>query len=168
MNTILNCICLLAILTLSFLPAGAQETLGADLGEYMSRLGKLGFNGVMAVSLNGEPIIAEGYGLADREHNSPWTPQTVSTIGSITKQFTGAAILTLVEDGKLSVDATLVDHFENVPADKQAITIHQLLTHSSGIIDLREAGDWDPTLMPIGAAAPTPEPVPSPGDGTSD
>jgi CubicO group peptidase (beta-lactamase class C family) len=139
--------CLLAIVTLSFAPAQAQEReqpLAADLSDYMFRLDKLGFTGVVAVELDGESILSRGYGLADREHDLPWTPQTASTIGSITKQFTGAAILALVEDGQLSVEETLGDHFEDVPVDKHPITIHQLLTHSSGITDLREAGDWDP------------------------
>jgi CubicO group peptidase (beta-lactamase class C family) len=65
-------------------------------------------------------------------------------VGSITKQFTAAAILKLVEERRLSLDDTLPKHFDAVPRDKQGITLHQLLTHSSGITDLPEAGDWDP------------------------
>jgi CubicO group peptidase (beta-lactamase class C family) len=65
-------------------------------------------------------------------------------VGSITKQFTGAAILALAEDGELRVEDPITAHFEGVPEDKRGITLHQLLTHSSGIVDLEGEGDWDP------------------------
>ncbi len=116
----------------------------ADTRDYLQRLEKLGFSGVVLIARNGTPLLAEGYGIADRERNIPWTPATVSCIGSITKQFTAAAILKLAEEGRLRVDDTLAKHFEGVPEDKRAITLHQLLTHSSGIVDLVGAGDWDP------------------------
>ena len=112
--------------------------------DYLGRLGKLGFAGVVVATREGTPIVAEGVGLADRERGLPWTPATVSTIGSITKQFTAAAILALEEEGRLRVEDTLARHFPNVPADTTSITLHQLLTHSSGIADLPDLGDWDP------------------------
>jgi CubicO group peptidase (beta-lactamase class C family) len=127
-------------------PAGDDDAFAADTHDYLSRLQAWGFSGVVLVARGETPLLAQGYGLADRERGIPWTPGTVSDIGSITKQFTGAAILALVEDGKLRVTETLADHFENVPEDKRAITLHQLLTHSSGIVDLEGHGDWDPLL----------------------
>jgi CubicO group peptidase (beta-lactamase class C family) len=99
---------------------------------------------VVLVDRGDEPIFVEGYGLSDRERGVPWTPATVSTIGSITKQFTGAAILLLHEEGRLSVEDPITKHFPDVPEDKRPITLHQLLTHSSGIVDLDGLGDWDP------------------------
>jgi CubicO group peptidase (beta-lactamase class C family) len=119
--------------------AFAEET-----REYLGRLERLGFAGAVLVARNGEPLLAEGYGLADRERGIPWSPGTVSTVGSITKQFTGAAILALAEDGRLRVEDPITAHFEGVPEDKRAITLHQLLTHSSGVVDLEGYGDWDP------------------------
>jgi len=116
----------------------------SDLHEYLTRLEKLGFAGVVAISQNGSPEFAAGYGLADREEHVPWNPATVSTIGSITKQFTGAAILRLQDQDKLSVQDPITKYFEDVPEGKQAITLHQLLTHSSGIVDLEDGGDFDP------------------------
>ena len=92
------------------------------------------------------PLFAEGFGLADREHGVRWTPGTISDIGSITKQFTGAAILKFEEDGKLSVDDPITNYFDGVPADKSAITLHQLLTHSSGLAD-PDIGDFDPVPL---------------------
>jgi CubicO group peptidase (beta-lactamase class C family) len=115
-----------------------------DTQDYMQRLERLGFSGVLLVASHGRPIIAEGFGLADREADRGWSPETVSTIGSITKQFTGAAILLLEERGDLKTDDPISKYFDDVPADKRSITLHHLLTHSSGIVDLAGVGDWDP------------------------
>ena len=119
----------------------------ADTRTYLRRLEKLGFAGVVLVAKGDEPLFAEGFGLADREHGVRWTPGTISDIGSITKQFTGAAILKLEEDGKLSVSDPITRYFHGVPADKAGITLHQLLTHSSGLSD-PDIGDFDP--VPLG------------------
>ena len=116
----------------------------ADTRTHLARLEKLGFAGVVLVAHHGVPMLAQGYGLADRERDARWTPATVSTVGSITKQFTAAAILALEEAGRLRVSDSLPAHFPDVPADKRSITLHQLLTHSSGIGDLDGADDWDP------------------------
>jgi CubicO group peptidase (beta-lactamase class C family) len=99
---------------------------------------------VVLIALRGETVLAEGYGLADRERGSRWTPETVSTVGSITKQFTAAAILLLEEEGRLRVRDRIAEYFAGVPADKRDITLHHLLTHGSGIVDLEGADDWDP------------------------
>jgi hypothetical protein len=73
----------------------------------------------------------------------------VFTIGSITKQFTGAAIVKLEMEGKLSVSDSITKYFKNVPLDKSDITIHHLLTHTAGLVDglggdhdLRATGKW--------------------------
>jgi CubicO group peptidase (beta-lactamase class C family) len=120
-------------------PSTAGEVVAAaavaETRTYLKRLEKLGFAGVVLVARGDEPLLAEGFGLADRERGLRWTPGTVSDIGSITKQFTGAAILKLEEDKRLSVDDPITRYFDGVPADKAGITLHQLLTHSSGIQD---------------------------------
>jgi CubicO group peptidase (beta-lactamase class C family) len=116
----------------------------AETNEYLSRLEKFGFSGVVLVAVSGEPVLARGYGLADREQGIPWTPGTVSCVGSITKQFTAAAILRLEEEGRLRVTDPITKYFADVPADKSAITLHQLLTHTSGIEDLEGRDDYDP------------------------
>jgi CubicO group peptidase (beta-lactamase class C family) len=125
-------------------PDEATTRFAADTHAHLSKLEKLGFAGVVVVARDRAPLLAQGYGLADRERQLKWSPATVSTVGSITKQFTAAAILALEEDGLLHVDDTLATHFGNVPADKRAITLHQLLTHSSGIVDLEGVDDSDP------------------------
>ena len=116
----------------------------ADTTEYFNRLEKLGFAGGLIVARGDETLLHTGYGMADRGAGRPWSVDTVSTVGSITKQFTAAAILLLQEDGLLSVNDSITEYFSAVPEDKQSITLHQLLTHSSGIVDLYGLGDWDP------------------------
>ena len=116
----------------------------ADSVEYLERLEKLGFAGGVQISRGDQTLLQAGYEFADRESETPWSKNTVSTIGSITKQFTGAAILLLQEGGSLSVDDPITNYFEGVPEDKQSITLHQLLTHSSGIVEVEGLGDWDP------------------------
>lgn len=143
----ISCTTVVLALALSSGPGFAQTSLDKGIDEirdYLSQLEALGFAGVVAVSLEGRPVLVEGYGLADREHRIAWTPATVSTIGSLTKQFTGATLLLLQEQGLLSVEDPIGKYFDSVPADKLSITLHDLLTHSSGIIDLDGAGDFDP------------------------
>ena len=118
-----------------------------DTRTYLKRLEKLGFAGVVLVAKSGTPLLAEGFGLADRERGLRWTPATVSCTGSITKQFTGAAILKLEEDKRLNVTDPITLFFKDVPADKARITLHQLLTHSSGLGDPEGIDDYDPVPL---------------------
>ena len=91
------------------------------------------FSGSVLVMKDGQEILKKGYGYADRETKTPYTPQTISTVGSVTKQFTGTAILKLEMMGKLSVNDSLEKYFADAPADKKKITLHQLLTHTAGL-----------------------------------
>jgi CubicO group peptidase (beta-lactamase class C family) len=125
-------------------PSEADTAFAADTAEYFGRLEKLGFAGGFLVTRGDETIAHGAYEMADREADIPWSADTISTIGSITKQFTGAAILMLQEDGLLAVDDPITKYFPNVPADKKTIDLHQLLTHSSGIVELEGVDDWDP------------------------
>jgi CubicO group peptidase (beta-lactamase class C family) len=140
------CFTAVAVASLVAAPSIAQpvEAAAEEISAYLDRLEKLGFAGSVVIAKAGRPILAAGYGLADRERGIPWGPGTVSTIGSITKQFTGAAILALAESGALSADDPISKYFAAVPEDKQEITLYHLLTHSSGISDLDGPGDWDP------------------------
>ena len=137
----------LALIAFLFMvsPAAAQmDARVAAIDQHLQQLEKLGFSGAVLIAEGEKTLLASGYGLADRENNRRWTPTTVSTVGSITKQFTGAAIMALVDDGRVRVDDAITKYFDGVPADKQSITLHQLLTHSSGIVDLEGADDFDP------------------------
>ena len=107
-------------------------TLKGKIDRYMKRLTETGFSGALLVSKDNHIILAKGYGPANREKKIPVTKDTVFTIGSITKQFTGAAILKLQMQGKLDVNDPIVKYFKNVPEDKKAITLHHMLTHTAG------------------------------------
>jgi CubicO group peptidase (beta-lactamase class C family) len=94
----------------------------------------------VAVVKGRDTILMKGYGLADIENEVPAAAKTVYRIGSITKQFTSAAIMRLVEDGKLSLDDTLGKMLPNVPAPWQGVTLRRLLNHTSGIRSYTGAG----------------------------
>ena len=128
---------LLLVVLLQVAPAEPQAAVvrgetGKTLDEYLSRLEKFGFSGAAIASKGGEIILSKGYGWADRAKKILFTPTTVNSIGSITKQFTAAAILKLEMMGKLKVEDPISKYFPNVPADKSEITIHHLLTHTAG------------------------------------
>ncbi len=89
-------------------------------------------------------VLAKGYGFADVENQVPATENTVYRIGSVTKQFTAAAIMLLVEEGKLTLDADLTEFFPDYPTGGRRVTIERLLNHTSGIkgyTEMRELGD---------------------------
>lgn len=92
---------------------------------------------VLAVD-GGEIVFAHGFGLADVENNVPCTPQTNFRMASVSKQFTAAAILLLVDRGKLSLDDTLDKFFPGFPNYGKQITVKQLLTHTSGLPDYED------------------------------
>jgi CubicO group peptidase (beta-lactamase class C family) len=87
----------------------------------------------VAVVKNGRTILAKGYGFADLENDVPANPETVYRIGSITKQFTSAAIMRLMEQGKLSLDDTIQKFLPNFPTQGNRVTVRHLLSHTSGI-----------------------------------
>lgn len=111
----------------------ATPTTFKKAGDYLSKLDKIGYSGSVLIALNGKPIISRGYGYSDRERKLYNSPNTIFDIGSISKQFTAAAILKLEMQGKLSTEDKLSKYFQNVPPDKSNITIHHLLRHSSGL-----------------------------------
>ena len=127
---------LFAFITLATLNAYSQNTnkeLFNRIDSYLEASETNGFSGVVLVSKKGEIIVSKGYGWADRENKIPNTPATVFNIGSVTKQFTASAILKLVEQGKIKTSDKISSYFNQTPSDKKDITIHQLLTHTSGI-----------------------------------
>lgn len=91
-----------------------------------------GFEGVVVVQ-DGDRRIERAIGSADRERGIATAVDTVFDIGSLTKQFTGAAILRLEMDGRLAVDDTIGTHVVGLPPEMAALTLHQLLTHTAGL-----------------------------------
>ncbi len=91
------------------------------------------FTGSVLIAQDGKVLLSKGYGLADRMQGIPNTPKTRFHLGSMTKQFTAMAILILQSQGKLSVKDPICNYIANCPAAWQNITIHHLLTHTSGL-----------------------------------
>lgn len=103
------------------------------------------FTGAVLVARNGEILLSQGYGLADRDKDLPNTPQTKYRLGSITKQFTAMAILMLQAQEKLNVQDPICSYLPECPATWQDITIHHLLTHTSGIQNFTNFPDYETT-----------------------
>jgi D-alanyl-D-alanine carboxypeptidase len=92
------------------------------------------FPGVaIGVVKDGKVVVAKGYGFSDVEKSLKATEQTVYQLASVTKQFTAAAVLMLVEDGKVSLDGKITDILAGLPAAWAPVTVRHLLTHTSGI-----------------------------------
>ena len=96
---------------------------------------------------NGRVRLARGYGLADLENRVPVTDRTVFRIGSVTKEFTAAAVLLLAERGRLSLDDKLAKYLPNFPRANE-VTVRQLLNHTSGIRNYTSVPDFMATAAP--------------------
>lgn len=114
-------------------PEVVRGDLERALDAYVRRAATFGFSGQVVVEVHGRVVLRGAYGFADPENGRPMTAETAVGVGSISKQFAAAAILSLAEAGRLSVDDSLGRFFPDAPADKRGITIHQLLTHTSGV-----------------------------------
>lgn len=122
--------------------------LSAKFTEYMEAQARVSrFTGAVLVARDGTVLFARGYGMANLEHSIPNSPATKFRLGSITKQFTAAAILQLQEKGKLSVQDPVCKYVPNCPAAWAPVTIHHLLTHTSGIPNFTSFPDYLKTMM---------------------
>ena len=120
----------------------------ARINEYMDALVKTGkFNGSLLIARNGTVVVSKGYGMSNFELDVPNTPQTKFRIGSITKPFTAIAIMLLQQRGKLSVQDSICKYVADCPAGWQPITLHHLLSHSSGLAKHDKADDYLKTAM---------------------
>jgi CubicO group peptidase (beta-lactamase class C family) len=105
------------------------------IDQLMTALNRNGvFNGVVLVASHDEIIYKKAFGIADRELNVPLTVDSKFKIASLSKSFTALAILQLVQQGKINLQGTIKDYIPDYSEPSgDSITIHQLLTHSSGI-----------------------------------
>ncbi len=101
----------------------------------------------VAVVKGQDTLLLKGYGLADVENQVPVTPQTVFRIGSVTKQFTSAAVMQLVEEGKVSLDDDMAKYIPKYPTRGKRITVRHLLNHTSGIPSYTDIGPVFGTVM---------------------
>lgn len=135
--------------------AGAQR---APRSELVARLDSIvhryladsqATGGTVVVARGGDVLYARGFGERDRERHLPATPETVYPIGSVTKSFTAATVMRLVEEARIALDDPVTRHLPQYPR-WSAITIRHLLNHTSGIPLTSPAwrAIWDRELPP--------------------
>jgi CubicO group peptidase (beta-lactamase class C family) len=104
------------------------------LEVYFHAAAAYGFSGAALIAKDGDILLKNGYGWADLSKKIPITDKSIFDIGSFVKVFTATAIMQLEEKGKLKTTDTITRFFKDLPPDKSTITVHQLLTHTSGLI----------------------------------
>jgi CubicO group peptidase (beta-lactamase class C family) len=100
----------------------------------------------IAIDKDGKTILAKGYCFADLEHQVPATVDTVHRIGSVTKQFTAAAIVQLLAAGKLRLEDEVHAVLPEYPAPPKPITIRNFLQHTSGIPHFNDLPSYAPNV----------------------
>ncbi len=133
--------------TEEFFANSTDETTSNKLDTYMKVLEKnKDFQGSILVAKEGNILLNQGYGFSDIEQNTMNKSQTKFAIGSVTKQFTAMAIMQLSEKGLINVEDKLSKYLPDFP-NGDLITIHNLLTHSSGIVNFTDLPEFY-TLSP--------------------
>ena len=125
----------LFIITLITVTAAFAQDKAQKIDELLKTYHDYGqFNGSVLVADAGKVIYKKGFGLANMEWEIPNSADTKFRIGSVTKQFTAALILQLVEEGKIKLDGKITDYLPDYRKDTgDKVTIHHLLNHTSGI-----------------------------------
>jgi CubicO group peptidase (beta-lactamase class C family) len=111
-----------------------KPAIDALMGDYTGNVP----GAAVLVLHDGQLVVRASYGLADLEATAPATPETNYRLASVTKQFTAASILLLAEDGRLNVDDRAHTWLPSLPKAAEAVTIHHLLSHTSGLIDYED------------------------------
>lgn len=124
----------LSVLCAFFLNTIEAQSLESKIDKILSNQFKSNEPGVSAlVAKNGKVIYRKAFGKANLELNVDMTSENVFEVGSITKQFTSVAILMLLEEGKLNLEDDITKFIPDYPTKGKKITVHHLLTHTSGI-----------------------------------
>jgi D-alanyl-D-alanine carboxypeptidase len=124
-------------LIVAWLAGAPVQTAGDKVDDYVrQQMKQRGMPGLsLAVVHHGTVVKAQGYGVASLELSVPASPESVYEIGSISKQFTAEAVMLLVEEGKIDLEAPLTTYVSDLPAAWSAITVRHVLTHTSGLKD---------------------------------
>lgn len=139
------CAFLLLIGGLSCTAQQSPRSLQATVDSLFKKYARPGSPGVaVLVVKDGQVVLKKGYGLANLEYDVPITPATVFDIASVSKQFAGFAISTLIQEGKISPDDDIHKYLPEVPDFGKTITIRHLVHHTSGL------RDWPATLHAAG------------------
>jgi CubicO group peptidase (beta-lactamase class C family) len=120
------------------LPAVGQRNQWQQIIDDVAR--RYRFRGSISIQQKGVVVAQGGYGTANSQTNEANTPNTRFRIGSVSKQFAAVAVLQLEEAGRLRMTDTLGLRFPSLPAPIRNVTIHQMLSHQSGITDYKKFG----------------------------
>jgi CubicO group peptidase (beta-lactamase class C family) len=130
-------------LFLSRLVAAAADETDAVTRSVRAEMQRQHIPGVaLLVSRNGQPVRAEGFGLANVELRVPVTPETLFQSGSVGKQFTATAVMMLVEQRKIALDDPLTKYLSGGPSWWKQVTIRELLSHTAGFSDYPKDFDF--------------------------
>jgi CubicO group peptidase (beta-lactamase class C family) len=150
-------------------PATAQSTKSTEVDALLAPFNQGNTPGASVLVIqNGQIVHHKGYGLARLDTKEPIGPTTACDLASTAKPFTAMAVMILAERGKLSYDDPLSKYFPKFPAYAQKVTIKNLLTHTSGLVDVVNASWFKPGYQPTSkevAAFVTKQPNPKSAPG---
>lgn len=132
----------LGALAFSVAPAAAQDVARMDQVIRASSEADA-FSGSVLIARDGQVLLDQGYGLANREWSIPNDGDTKFRLGSLTKQFTAVAILLLNEHGKVDLDAPIATWLPGAPATWDGVTMRHLLSHTAGMPDFTRFPDYE-------------------------
>jgi CubicO group peptidase (beta-lactamase class C family) len=119
----------------------------SEIDQFIKTLHERGqFNGSIIVAIGGKIIYRKGFGEADFQSHQRFTPETISNIGSVSKQFTAMAIMMLAEQNKVNYDDSVSKYLPELGRSLKGITLRHLLNHTSGIPDVGDLGIDHPRL----------------------
>ena len=137
--SLMSCTAVVLVLTFSALYGGAAGQSDPAVAAKVDQIFKAWTDTTpgcaVGVSQNGRSALEKGYGMADLEHDAKNTGDTIFEAGSVSKQFTAAAVLLLARDGKLSIDDPVRKYVPELPDYGKPLTIRHMLTHTSGLRD---------------------------------
>ena len=115
------------------IPSNQDLPLQTRLLNFLDECEKEGFSGTVLVQMSDSILLREGYGKSNRKQSSANSITTIFDIGSVTKQFTAAAIQKLQMNGMIQISDDIGTYIPELNSEKSALSIHQLLTHTAGL-----------------------------------
>ena len=130
-------------------PPTSASSAGSSVGDHLDEAmrGIIGFSGSVVVARGDQVLLSRGYGRADVARGTANGPTTRFDIGDLTEQLTGAAILQLQRQGRLSVEDPVCRYLPRCPVAWRPITIHHLLTHTSGLPNVGDLPEFETSLV---------------------